>query len=92
MAENGTPKGLGVDVLAYVLERDIKRWFTICIILIILCFGSNLGWYIWASQYTTEVVTIDAEQEAEGSGTNYIIGGDYGDTTKSPNNQKETSP
>ena len=63
------------DAYASTLERTIKRqWITI-ILLILLLFGSYIGFIYYESQFTTEeTTTIDTTQD--GSGINIVGGGD----------------
>ena len=56
------------------MERSNVRAWTICVILIIAFLGSNAGWLYYECQYEDKVTTIEAEQD--GSGANYISGGD----------------
>ena len=43
-------------------ERTIKRLWILCIILIIVCVGSNAGWLIYEAQFVDE---IQIEQEVD---------------------------
>ena len=57
-----------------------KRLWVLCIILVLLLMITNVGWIMYESQFqVTETTTIEAEQEADGNGRNYVIGGAYGD-------------
>ena len=60
-------------------ERTIKRLWISTIILIAMLMVTNIGWIIYESQFEdyTETVEIEAEQESDGNGSNYIVGGDY---------------
>ena len=68
------------------LERTIKRLWVLVILLIIICLGTNVGWWIYESQYQyVEASQIEQEikQETDGGGdnSNVFIGGDsYGKT------------
>lgn len=57
------------------MHQTNKRLFVLCVVLIIITFASNAGWMFYASQF--ETVQIEAEQQADGDSTNYLIGGDY---------------
>lgn len=69
-----------IDILAAMTERTIKRLWILIVILVVLLFGTNAAWIVYESQFESVSVeqTIDAEQTADG-GSNYIVGGDYGD-------------
>lgn len=74
-------------------ERTIKRLWVLCIILIALLAISNIGWIIYESQFedVVETTQIEAEQEADGNGSNYIVGGDYyGEADSESNENYET--
>ena len=45
-----------------------------------ITIGTNIAWAVYECQYSTELVTIEAQQEADADSTNYIIGGNYGET------------
>lgn len=67
-------------------ESTIKKLWVIAIILIVLLFGTNLGWLIYESQFE-DVVTSEysAEQKADGQSNNLFVGGDYhGGNTENP--------
>ena len=44
------------------LKAQSKRWFVISIIELVLLVGSNIGWWIYESQF--ETVTEEQTQEA----------------------------
>jgi preprotein translocase subunit SecY len=50
-----------------------KRLWILCLILIILLFGTNVYWVCYESQFQDETTTIEATQD--GSGTNIVGGG-----------------
>lgn len=58
------------------LERTNKRLFILSVILIIALFVSNGLWLWHESQF--ETISIEAEQQTDGNGDNYVVGGDYG--------------
>lgn len=53
------------DALTLMSNRTIRRLWILCIILIVLLFGSNLGWLIYESQFEDVSTTQKVEQEAE---------------------------
>ena len=63
------------------MQRANKRWFIICILLIVLLVGSLVGFFIYESQYEDIVITQDVDQSADGSGNNTyngkLVGGDF---------------
>lgn len=63
------------------MDRANRRWWVLCIILVVLLVATNVSWVLYERQFeVTETTTIEAEQEADGNGRNYIIGGSYGQT------------
>lgn len=60
----------------------IKRLIAVIVILILLLVGSNIGWFVYESQFEDYVITQEVEQEAD-NGENHFIGGDYVGETKS---------
>lgn len=79
--------------LNYVLEsqgtrfdRVNKRSFILSVILLIALFVSNSLWIYYESQFSKETVMIEAEQQADGDSSNYIVGGDYGSETTGSDN------
>ena len=61
-------------------DKTNKRLWILCIILTALLIITNIGWIVYESQFVDEYISIEAEQEADGDGNNYVIGGDYGKT------------
>lgn len=56
------------------MERANKRLVIIIFALLIV-----IGWLVYdRSQWETVETTIEAEQSADNSGSNYIVGGDFG--------------
>jgi hypothetical protein len=80
----------------YAVLEDFKetakanslKWFIICLVLIVLLVGSNIGWLVYEGQYEdiTETITQEVEQDAD-NGENYFVGGDMVGETKDKNNQ-----
>lgn len=68
------------------MERSNVRAWTICVILIIALLGSNAGWLYYEHQFEERVTTIEAEQNSEQGGANYLVNGDYGETESENNN------
>ena len=67
--------GLALEMLKE-LKAQSKRWFIISIIELILLIGSNIGWWIYESQFetVTEEQTIPQEQtETENSNMSGVI-------------------
>ena len=59
------------------LERTIKRLWILCILLIILLVGTNIGWLIYESQWSYVQASTKVEQEVDEGYNNYI--GNNGD-------------
>lgn len=63
-------------------ERTIKRLWILCIIMFLAFVISNTAWVYYENQFTETSVEIEADQQADNSGNNYIVNGDYGKTTR----------
>lgn len=59
-----------IDILTALAERTIKRLWVLIILLIVLLFGTNAAWIYYESQFEEYTITQDAEQEADGNGSN----------------------
>jgi hypothetical protein len=66
------------------LERTNKRLFILSVILIIVLIATNSLWVAYESQFKT--ISIEAEQEADNNGNNYIVGGNYSGETEGESN------
>ena len=64
------------------MARANKRLWVIIILLVILLTATNGAWVWYESQFEDTVVTTEIEQDADGNGNNYVVGGDltYGET------------
>ena len=57
-------------------KANSLKWFIICLVLIILLVGSNIGWLIYESQFEdVEETYQEVVQDAE-NGENHFVGGD----------------
>ena len=54
------------------MERIIKRLFVLCVILIVLLFGTNAGW-IWYESHFEDVETTVTQELDSGEGGDAII-------------------
>lgn len=73
------------ETLAAVIERTIKRFWILCIILsviVLICVGVIVGFVIYERQWDyVETTTQTVEQTTEGENSNNMfVGGDYGET------------
>lgn len=66
------------------MERGNRRLWVLCIILIIALLATNGWWLYTESKYEDSVTTIEAQQD--GSGANYISGGDLSFGSESKDN------
>lgn len=91
---NGASAQSVYDLLAALAERTIKRLWVIIILLVVLLFGTNAAWIYYGSQWQTEETTsTEIEQDTDGGGNNYVIGGDFNGAAKDQDNQeKNTNP
>jgi len=70
-------------------ERAHRRSFIIILVLIVALIGTNAGWVYYESGNQDIVTTIEAEQD--GSGTNYVSGGDISYGAESQDNNTNES-
>lgn len=70
------------------LECTIKRLWILLLVLIALLAGSNAAWIYYESQWQTEVST-EIEQDTDGGGNNYVVGGDFNGETKGKDYQEK---
>ena len=86
---NKTCNGCGTDKkpsnVPYAVFEDFKetakanslKWFIICLVLIVLLVGSNIGWLVYESQFeVVEETYQEVVQDAE-NGENHFVGGDF---------------
>lgn len=69
-------------------DKQQKRLFILCIILIAALIASNLGWVIYESQFETveeDTSVIRVNQEADEGGNRSFIGDYYGETDDNGN-------
>lgn len=76
------------------MERSNRRLWVIILVLVVLLAGSNAAWIYYESQFAvTETETSTGiEQETDGGGNNYIVGGDYNGEATSKDNDKDANP
>lgn len=69
-------------------DKQQKRLFILCIILIVALIASNLGWVIYESQFETveeDTRIVKVNQDAEEGGNRSFIGDYYGETDDNGN-------
>lgn len=73
------PSSVPYAVLADFKETakaNSLKWFIICLVLIVLLVGSNIGWLVYESQFeVVEETHQEVVQDAE-NGENHFVGGD----------------
>ena len=79
-----------VDYLVYEQsqvrsDRVNRRSFIIIIVLIVALVGTNAGWIYYENQFT-DVSTTTIEAQQDGSGINFVNGGDFSYGTESKDN------
>lgn len=77
------------DALSMITNKTIRRLWILCIILVVLLVGSNVGWLVYEAQF--EDVVTSVEQEAEwDSESEVIMNGtgtiNYGESKTNSNN------
>lgn len=71
-------------------ERTIKRLWVLLLTTLILLVGTNGIWFYFESQYTDIVETsYDIEQDTDGGGNDYVVGGDFNGEAKDQGQDKE---
>lgn len=71
-------------------ERTIKRLWILLLVLVVLFVGSNAAWIYYESQWeTVETTSTEIEQDTDGGGNNYIVGGDFNGEAKGESDQNE---
>lgn len=90
--KNGASAQSVYDLLAALAERTIKRLWIIIIMLVVLLFGTNAAWIYYESQFSVEETHTEIEQDTDGGGNNYVVGGDFNCEAKDQNNETETNP
>lgn len=68
------------------MERANKRLWILLIIIFLAFVGSNMAWIVYENQFQDVVTSIEAEQEAEDGGNNYVVGGNMYEPTESESN------
>ena len=69
------------------MERMNRRLWILCLFLIVALVGTNVGWFVYESQWnyvdTADThVHQDVQQDTDGGGDNLFVGGDsYGEST-----------
>ena len=58
------------DALNIMFNKTIRRLWVLCILLIVLLVGSNIGWLIYESQFED---VVEIEQEAEWEDDSNVI-------------------
>lgn len=57
-------------------KANSLKWFIVCLVLIVLLVGSNIGWLVYESQFeVVEETHQEVVQDAE-NGENHFVGGD----------------
>ena len=84
---SSVPYAVLVDFKETAKANGLK-WFIICLVLIVLLVGSNIGWLVYESQFEVveEITTQEVEQDAE-NGENHFVGGDMIGETENKDNQ-----
>ena len=70
------------------LERTIRRWWILCILLAIMLVGSNAAWLYYESQFEDKTTTESIEAEQKGD-ENIVSLGDVNYGTESEDNSND---
>lgn len=79
-----------VELLSATMERQVKRWFIICVVIFTALLLTN-GFWIWReSQYEDVVMTQEVTQDTDsgGNNSNIFYGGDYNGKADDQDNGK----
>ena len=80
MENNNVPIYTFELIMAQV-ERTIRRWWILCIILVALLLSTNAVWFMYVQQFEAVTETTqEVNQDTDGGGNNIMVGGDYGKT------------
>lgn len=87
------------EVVFAVFERTITRLWVLCIILIVLLFGSNCAWIYYESQFEDVVTTEKVETNTSGNskavgimGDDNEVNSDVGKSKDNKDNQSSPPP
>ena len=81
----------GAEAVPYIVhesamarqERTIKRLWILLMVTVCLLVGTNGLWIYYESQFQDVVETsYDIEQDTDGGGNNYVVGGDFNGEAK----------
>ena len=80
------------DLLVAVMERQVKRLFSIIVALLVLLLITNVGWLIYESQYDKVVISQDGTTDSGGDVNLGGVGnGDLYYVESTPGNQNKGS-
>ena len=65
------------------------RLIRVIVLLIVLLVCSNVAWLYYESQFETETTHMEIEQDTDGGGNNYVVGGDFNGEAKGQSENKE---
>jgi hypothetical protein len=87
MEDNKTIPYYAYDALTMLTNRTIRRLWILCIILVVLLVGSNVGWLVYEAQYEDVVTTTNKiETESDYGDAIGIIGSGNGVNGESKSN------
>ncbi len=75
------------DIVEALARYTIKKLWIALILMIVLFIGSNLGWLYYEHQWEV-VQRTEIEQDTEGGGNNYIVGGNFNGEAESDGNEE----
>lgn len=59
------------------MDLHARRLVRVIVLLIVLLVGSNALWLWHDSQYAVERTITEIEQDTDGGGSNYVVGGNF---------------
>ena len=63
------------------MERQLKRQFILCIVLIVALVGTNAAWIVYENQFATEQTTVTQDVDTgEGDALVIGVGDNYGES------------
>lgn len=67
------------------MDLHAQRLVRVIVLLIILLVGTNCARSWYESQFADETIRTEIEQDTDGGGSNYVVGGDFnGEYKKCP--------
>lgn len=81
-----------VDIISAMAERTIRR-LCLVIVLLAIMFGTAMTlWMVERSEWEAIETSYEIDQDTDGGGDNYIVGGDFNGKAESEDQNEEVHP